>query len=65
MSYTSELDRFMQVLDDRMRVKVPLSQGMVAKKVRRVGAPSKSLPPLDAPKWAVKNFEGIAKHDSF
>ena len=31
-----------------------LATGMVAKKVRKEGAPSDSLPPPDAPSWAVK-----------
>ena len=47
-----ELTEFMSVLDNRLGKKQ--TQPLTAKKVRRVGPPSQSLPPLNAPPWAVK-----------
>lgn len=46
----------MAVLDSRLAnsQQHQLATGMVAKKVRKEGAPSDSLPPPDAPSWAVK-----------
>ena len=46
----------MELLVSRLSKK-PLPQGMGAKKVRRLGDPSKSLPPDDAPPWAVHTTE--------
>lgn len=50
------LDDFMAVLDSCLAKskQLQLATGMVAKKVRKEGAPSDSLPPPDAPSWAVK-----------
>ena len=52
-----ELNDFMEVLEDCL-AKGPqrqLAVGMVAKKVRKEGTPSDSLPPADAPSWALKD----------
>ena len=43
----------MAVLDSRMTQEQKMPSGMVAKKVRRQGSPSTSIPPSDAPPWAV------------
>ena len=43
----------MEVLDARLSKRKPQPVGMVAKKVRQIGVPSKSHPPLNAPDWAV------------
>lgn len=53
----SELDDFMAVLDSRLakNQQRQIATGMVAKKVRKEGAPSDSLPPSDAPSWAIKD----------
>ena len=48
-----ELSDFMAVLNNRLaKNHRQLAFGMVAKKVRKEGAPSNSLPPPDAPSWA-------------
>ena len=50
-----ELDEFMAVLDQRLSAKkLQPAFGLVAKKVRRVGHPSKTVPPVGAPSWAVR-----------
>ncbi len=43
----------MEHLDGRQEQK-SMPAGLVAKKVRRYGDPSKTHPPTDAPKWAVR-----------
>ena len=43
----------MNVLDLRLVKKQPQPSGLVAKKVRKIGTPSDSLPPYDAPSWAL------------
>ena len=48
----TELDEFIATIDSRQDKKSPLP-GLVAKKVRRVGEPSPSSAPADAPTWAV------------
>ena len=48
------LNNFMEVLDTRLAKKNPQSPGIVAKKVRKAGEPSNSLPPTDAPSWAIR-----------
>ena len=53
----SELDHFIEVLEKRIEKKQLL--GPVAKKIRRVGHPSESSPPTDAPPWAVTANEGL------
>ena len=51
-----ELDKFMAVLDQRLSArKLQPAVGIVAKKVRRVGDPSKTVPPVGAPSWAVRS----------
>ena len=47
----------MEILDDRLTKsqQCQLAVGMVAKKVRKEGTPSDSLPPPDAPSWALKD----------
>ena len=52
ITYNAELNEFIAALDSRQDKK-PTLPGLVAKKVRRVGDPSPSAPPLDAPTWAV------------
>ena len=46
------LNSFISVLDER-RATRPSQSGNVAKKNRRIGKPSLSLPPVSAPEWAV------------
>ena len=48
----TELDEFIATIDSRQDKKSSLP-GLVAKKVRRVGEPSPSSAPADAPTWAV------------
>lgn len=43
----------MVVLDERSARKESHPVGLVAKKVRKMGPPSKSTPPKNAPSWAV------------
>ena len=43
----------MAVLDERLARKESHPVGLVAKKVRKVGSPSLSLPPPYAPAWSV------------
>ncbi len=45
----------MSTLDSRIAKKQPASPGLVAKKVRKLGEPSNTTPPDDAPKWAVNS----------
>ncbi len=45
----------MSTLDSRIAKKQPASPGLVAKKVRKLGEPSSTTPPDDAPKWAVNS----------
>ena len=54
----AELSEFMAVLDDRLAKKQSSTVGLqlVAKKVRREGAPSDCLPPPDAPHWATRGM---------
>ena len=55
-----ELNEFMKILDDRysnMQAK-SLASGLVAKKFRKEGSPSATVPPNDAPKWAIKTDTG-------
>lgn len=50
-----ELDKFMEVLEQRFNVQQQKKpSGIVPKKVRKVGEPSESPPPLGAPLWAIK-----------
>ena len=48
-----ELDDFVAILDERLTRTNDSAIGLVAKKVRKIGSPSKSFPPLNAPGWAV------------
>ena len=48
-----ELNKWMEELDRRHRVKLVSSNSCTPSKVRQVGAPSTFVPPKDAPKWAV------------
>lgn len=50
--YPSELNDFVVVLESRMTREHNMPSGMVAKKVR---SPSTSVPPSDAPSWAVNS----------
>ena len=43
----------MAVLDERLARSNDAPIGLVAKKVRKNGSPSKSLPPANAPPWSV------------
>ena len=55
-----ELDEFMCLLDNRLATKQksqPITS-LVAKKVRKEGSISESLPPSDAPTWAIKIATG-------
>lgn len=49
----SELDEFMSILDERLSKKETHPVGLVAKKVRKIGSPSTSVPPINTPGWAV------------
>ncbi len=48
----------MSKLDQRAGRRQPQPIGLVAKKIRKVGIPSTSKPPLDAPVWAVNQLQG-------
>ena len=48
-----ELNDFMALLDARLAQKESHPVGLVAKKVRKVGSPSKSPPPTNAPVWSI------------
>ena len=51
----TELDKFMRVLEQRLSKKQQqLPTGLVARKIRRDGVPSDTLPPPGAPVWAVR-----------
>ena len=50
-----ELSDFIAVLDSCMAKKQKMPSGMVAEKVRRQGNSSTSVPPPNAPSWAVKS----------
>lgn len=52
----SELDEFMSVLERRLSNKQPQAAGLVAKKVCRIGIPSDSVQPSDAPAWSVNKM---------
>lgn len=60
-----ELDEFMSVLDSRQPKHQKMSTGMVAKKVRKQGAPSDSLPPSDAPSWALNNSASMYMYNRY
>ena len=49
----TELNEFMTVLDARLERKEPHPVGLVARKVRKAGSPSKTLPPVNAPVWCI------------
>jgi hypothetical protein len=48
-----ELDDFMALLDERLTRRNDSPIGLVAKKVRKIGLPSETLPPTNAPVWAI------------
>lgn len=54
---SKKLDDYIQVLEGRLEKKQPQTIGLVAKKERVSGSPSASLPPQNAPSWAVINEE--------
>ena len=55
----SELDDFVALLDQRYDAKVKKDGITMAKKVRKLGLPSKSYPPTGAPDWTVdKDWKG-------
>lgn len=49
----SGLSDFLASLDERYSQKVHKEGGLMAKKCRKTGSPASSLPPCDAPSWAV------------
>ena len=53
-----ELNKFIEVLDKRVEKTTKETPGLVAKKERKEGEPSSSVPPNGAPKWAVKQACG-------
>ena len=59
--YHLGLNEFMALLEERLAQKEPHPVGLVAKKVRKIGSPSKSLPPVNAPVWAVDSHFDIGK----
>ena len=60
------LNKYISILDTRLsKICVREVAGNVAKKVRRLGVPSSSTPPIDAPPWAVKKDQeqqGMPSH---
>ena len=44
-----ELNRFMQVLDARIDLKMQQTPGLTERKFKKEGKPSECLPPADAP----------------
>ncbi len=48
------LDEFMQILENRLEKSIVPNPGLVAKKVRKVGNPSVSVAPSNAPVSAVR-----------
>ena len=55
ISSLSALNSFVRVLDERRTSRCTQS-GNVAKKTRKYGTPSLSLPPPNAPEWAVRRI---------
>ena len=53
----NSLDKFIDVLDKRLEKAAKETPGLVAKKERKLGLPSSSIPPMEAPCWAVKCFD--------
>lgn len=49
-----ELNEFIHALDKRLEKTGKEAPGLVAKKERKLGLPSTSVPPKNAPHWAVK-----------
>ena len=49
----------MALLDERLTRRNDSPIGLVAKKVRKIGSPSESLPPTNAPVWAVDAGMGM------
>ena len=47
------------MLDKRVERTTKETPGLVAKKERKEGEPSSSVPPKGAPKWAVKQTSGV------
>ena len=60
--YRLGLNEFMALLEERLGQKDPHPVGLVAKKVRKIGSPSKSLPPINAPVWAVDPHFGTGEY---
>ena len=54
MFIIAELNEYIEILDKRLEKKKQKDVcGLVAKKVRKLGNPSSSTPPTDAPSWAI------------
>ena len=49
----TDVNTFFYTLDKRYQEKVSREGGTVAKKVRQVGSPSESCPPVGAPRWTI------------
>ena len=49
-----ELNEFIHALDKRLEKSAKEAPGRVAKKERKLGLPSTSVPPKQASRWAVK-----------
>ena len=52
----SDLNTFLETLDERYTRKVSKSGGTVARKVREVGEPASSVIPIGAPQWMVCGY---------
>jgi hypothetical protein len=59
-----ELDEFMHALDKRLEKTAKEAPGLVAKKERKLGLPSTSAPPKEAPRWAVKTSTAAQHSDA-
>ena len=58
-----ELDDFVKLLDQRLAQSNDSPICLVAKKVRKIGSPSESFPPVNAPVWSVAETPGSAGMD--
>ena len=62
MLLSIELNKYIDVLDKRVQEKETKISGAAARKARRLGSPSKSQAPYDAPAWALKNHTSTGTH---
>ena len=59
-----ELNEFIHALDKRLEKIAKDAPGLVAKKERKLGLPFTSVPPKEAPRWAVKTSTAAQHSDA-